>query len=418
VRRLLVLVAALAALAAAPSASAAVWCGGDQTATDRPDAVTGPQLHLVYAIPSDGANAFGTYATAIASDAEAVDAWWQRQDPLRTPRFDLAAFSGCSGFGAVDVSFVQLSQSSAQLFALAGSARYTQIFRLVPSYGRWKKTVVYYDGPISDPSVCGVGGGSSGSGLDSLAVIYPRSSCVRSDSLRASVLAHELTHELGWPDGRQPHPCPGDDGHVCDSSSDLMYPVLSVDSLDQLTLDVGRDDYYRSGGATDLSTSTWLRHLDAPPQPLALTVVGGGHVTSDLPGLDCTATCATSWDPGTRLTLTALPSAGQRFVGWKGGCAGLDCTPTVTAPTAIQAVFAPILKLTASVAGKGRVVARGIACPGVCRAEIDPYPVVLTARAAQGWRFVGWTGACTGTKAVCRVVAAKDVVVRARFKKL
>jgi len=417
-RRLLVVVAALAALAAAPSASAAVWCGGDQTAADRPDAATGPQLHLVYAIPSDGVNAFGTFASAIASDVELVDAWWRAQDPARTPRFDLAAFAGCSGFGALDVSFVQLAQTSVQLSALTGNARYSQIFRLVPSYGRWKKTVVYYDGPLQDPSLCGTGGGSTTTGLLSLAVVYPRSSCARTQSLRAAVLAHEVTHELGWPDGRHPHPCPGDLGHVCDSNHDLMYPVLSVGSIDELVLDVGRDDYYRSGGSTDLSTSTWLRHLESPPQPLALTVVGGGHVTSDLPGLDCTGACATTWDVGTHLTLTALPAAGQRFVGWKGGCSGLDCTPTLTAPTAIEAVFAPILKLTASVAGKGRVLARGLACPSVCRTEIDPYPVVLTAKAARGWRFAGWTGSCRGTKAVCRVVATKDVAVRARFTKL
>jgi uncharacterized repeat protein (TIGR02543 family) len=418
VRRLLVVAAALLALAAAPSASAAVWCGGAATATDRPDAATGAQVHLVYAIAADGASNYGAFASQIATDAESVDAWWRGQDPQRTPRFDLAAVPGCSGFGALDISFVQLAAAAAQLEIAPGEQRYTQIFRLLPSYGRWKKTVVYYDGPVSDPNLCGVGGGSTTSGIGSLAVIYTGAACSASQPTRAAVLAHELTHELGWPDGREPHPCGTDGGHVCDSPVDLMYPYLSGHGLSDLTLDVGRDDYYRSGAATDLSASSWLRHLESPAQPLALTVSGGGQVTSDVPGLSCTATCSTTWDAGTQLTLTAVPAAGQRFVGWKGGCTGLDCTPTVTAPTAIEAVFAPVLKLTAAVTGKGRVVAHGIACPGLCRASIDPYPLVLTAKPSAGWRFAGWTGSCKGTKAVCRIVATRDVSVRARFTKL
>jgi hypothetical protein len=142
-------------------------------------------------------------------------------------------------------------------------------------------------------------------------------------------------------------------------------------------------------------------------------------VTSDLPGIACTAACATTWDDGTRLTLTAVPAPGQRFVGWRGACSGLDCTPTVTAQTAIEAVFAPVPTLRASVVGKGRVTAHGLDCPGVCRVRVQPYPVSLTARPARGWRFAGWSGACRGAGAVCRLPAPQaDVAVRARFTKL
>jgi hypothetical protein len=372
-------------------------------------------VHLVYAIPSDGVNAFAASATAIASDVETVDAWWRGQDPTRTPRFDFASFPGCSGFGALDVSFVQLAPNAAQLFPADG--RFTAIFRALPSFGRWKKTVVYYDGPIEDPSLCGTGGGSVASGAGSLAIVFPRASCARTPSLRAAVLAHELTHELGYPDRRQPHTCPEDIGHVCDSSRDLMYPFLSVASIDELVLDVNHDDYYRGGTATDLSASTWLRHLEGPQQALSVSVVGNGRVTSDLPGVACTDACSSQWDVGSRVVLAPTAGDGYRFVGWKGGCAGPDCALTLVAPVAVQAVFAPLPRIRVSIAGKGRVTARGIACPRLCGATVDAagFPLTLVAAPSVGWRFAGWTGGCRSTRTRCTVVPEADVSLRARF---
>jgi hypothetical protein len=415
-RVLLAAVGALASLALAPAASAATWCGGSaETATDRPDTSTGPQVHMAYAIPADGVDGFATYASAIATDVEESDAWWHSQDPMRTPRFDLAAFPGCSGFAAVDVSFVRLPLGSADL--LASSSRASAIFRAMPGYGRWKKTVVYYDGPLDDPDLCGEGSGSASSGADSLAIVYVRSSCMRTQSLRAAVMTHELTHALGSPDGRQPHVCPGNSGHVCDAKNDLMYPVLSVGSLEEAVLDVNRDDYYRAGtGATDLSASQWLRHLETPQQPLEVTVSGDGTVTSDLPGVSCASSCTSQWDPGSRIVLSASPAPGERFVGWRGGCASPDCVLTLTEPLRVEAVFAPELRLRATVAGKGQVVGRGLACRATCATNVDEgFPFLLTAKPAAGWRFAGWGGECAGRKLRCTFVPKADGSVVARF---
>jgi hypothetical protein len=414
-RRLAVLLAALAAaaFAVAPGASAAVWCGTDQTAGDRPDVSTGAQLHLIYAYPSDGGDSFPTFANEIATDVETADAWWRGQDPTRTPRFDFAALPGCTG---LDLGVVQLGLTSAQLAPSRG--RYSAIFRALPRFDRWKTVVVYYDGPVDELSLCGTGGGSTTTGSDSLAIVFVRSSCARSPSLRAAVLVHELTHELGAPDGRERHPCPGDTGHVCDTDLDLMYPFLSVDSIDELVLDAGRDDYYREGGtAFDLSTSQWLRHLEAPQQALSVSVAGGaGTVRSDLPGIACEQACTSQWDVGTRVTLAPEPAAGQRFVGWKGDCSGVLCAVTLTAPASVQAVFGPsTVRLTARVSGRGRVVGRGIACPPSCSAAVNvDGPLTLAVEPARGWRFAGWTGACRGTK-LCRIVPQAAVAVRARF---
>jgi hypothetical protein len=414
--RLVVLAAFAAVLAvtAAPAASAATWCGTDQTAADRPDAVTGPQVHVVYAYPADGTNAFPALANELAGDAEAADAWWRGQDPAREPRFDLAAFPACT---SLDIGVVQLPLTAAQLLPTSG--RYSAIFRSVPRLDRWKKLVVYYDGPIEDTSLCGTGGGSPQTAADSLAIVYLQSTCTSTPSLRAAVLTHELTHSLGAPDGREPHGCPGDAGHVCDSPNDLMYPYLSVDAFDQLVLDVGRDDYYREGGTGfDLSASPWLRRLDAPQQPLIVTITGGaGTVRSDVPGIACTQACTTSWDAGSQVTLAPEPGPGARFVGWKGACTGLDCTVAVTQPLAVEAVFGPAsVRLRAHVTGRGRVIGRGLACPSSCSTTVEAgAALTVHVRASKGWRFAGWTGACRGTRVSGRLVPQAAVSVRARF---
>ena len=416
---LVALVAAVFAVGAPVASADVTWCGSGETAANRvPDAVAGRLVHVVYAYPSDGVDAFPTAASDIASVVAKVDAWWQGQDPTRTPRFDLYAFPGCSGFGALDISVVKLPYSAAQL--TPDDDRFSLIERAVPSFEPGVKPLVFYDGPLDDVDLCGVAAGDPESGSGSLAVLLSRSSCMTGIAGEAAVTAHELTHELGSPTTFSPHACldPQEIGHVCDSTRDLMSPYLSFDSIDDLVLDVGRDDYYRQGGRQfDLSASGWLRHLDAQQQPLALALSGGGTVTSDIPGVACSTSCTTQWESGTTVVLEAVPAAGKRFVGWKGGCTGDYCSLNVGAPTAVQAVFAPArVRLTARVAGRGNVVGAGISCPRRCSASVaGGEALTLRTKAAKGWRFAGWSGACRGTRPTCRLVPQAAVAVAARF---
>jgi hypothetical protein len=74
------------------SASAsATWCGGPSRVDLAPNTVAGFPVHWIYATPSDGGDRFGAFfASAMQTDAEEIDAWWRREDPVRTPRNDLA----------------------------------------------------------------------------------------------------------------------------------------------------------------------------------------------------------------------------------------------------------------------------------------------------------------------------------------
>ena len=104
-RRLVVLAVLGAALWAAPGAFAAGWCGTGESPADLPDIVTGPQIHAIYALPSDGPDTFATGAPLLADDIASITGWWQGQDPTRVPRFDQASFNGAT---CADISFVRL----------------------------------------------------------------------------------------------------------------------------------------------------------------------------------------------------------------------------------------------------------------------------------------------------------------------
>lgn len=70
------------------------------------------------------------------------------------------------------------------------------------------------------------------------------------------------------------------------------------------------------------------------------------------------------------------------------------------------------VRLTVTVSGKGTVKSSptGISCPKACsKAFAKGKPVKLAAKAAAGWRFNKWTGACAKAKAACtlKLTAAK-----------
>src|SRR5207248_1349474 len=167
-----VLAAVLVSSAFGPAAAhaagvATTWCGGANLAqTDRkPDLLSGNQIDVIYAHAADAPDHFAQLASPIATDVAAVDAWWRKQDPTRTPRFDLFSFPGCtSTYGDLDIADMALPQGSGFYFAL--DARFDRILNTLngPPFNvndASRKYVIYYDGPISDPNTCGQGGGYS-----------------------------------------------------------------------------------------------------------------------------------------------------------------------------------------------------------------------------------------------------------------
>jgi hypothetical protein len=153
---------------------------------------------------------------------------------------------------------------------------------------------------------------------------------------------------------------------------------------------------------------------------------GTGTVSSVPAGIDCGETCSSSFASGTVVTLTATPADGSTFVGWGAGpCEGTGtCTFTITSATTVVANFALSTNnnftLTVNEAGTGSgtvtSVPSGISCPTTCSASFaSGTQVTLTASAATGSTFAGWSGGgCTGT-GTCVVTVTAATAVTAMF---
>ncbi|MDX2003896.1 MAG: hypothetical protein SFU83_01345 [Meiothermus sp.] len=79
-----------------------------------------------------------------------------------------------------------------------------------------------------------------------------------------------------------------------------------------------------------------------PTQSLAVSKAGNGTgtVISNPAGVDCGATCASSFAQGSTVTLTATPAGGSSFTGWSGACSGTGtCSVTMDAAKSVTATF-------------------------------------------------------------------------------
>lgn len=165
--------------------------------------------------------------------------------------------------------------------------------------------------------------------------------------------------------------------------------------------------------------------LGEPPAKLPLTVNktggGSGGVTSSPGGIDCGATCSATFVQTTPVTLTATAAADSSFGGWSGACTGTGvCAVTIDAATTITATFIrSTAPLTVGKAGDGSGTVtstpEGIDCGTACTATYSQTtPVTLTATAATGSSFAGWSGACTGND-LCAVTIDAARAVTATF---
>lgn len=192
-------------------------------------------------------------------------------------------------------------------------------------------------------------------------------------------------------------------------------------------------------GATPASPATVATAVFSPPSGtvaastfgVALASPANGTVTGGSPSqgdtIDCPTTpadCSITVLAGSTITVVATPDTGFFFGGWGGGsCSGTSayCATYLDSNANVSATFVDsttTYDLTVSVSGDGSVTGGGITCgPGqTCDAQEPPAAnVTLTAEAAAGYAFTGWSGDCTGTQPSCTVQTNAARSVTATF---
>ncbi|MCA1825426.1 MAG: hypothetical protein LC689_00620 [Myxococcales bacterium] len=167
-------------------------------------------------------------------------------------------------------------------------------------------------------------------------------------------------------------------------------------------------------------TATFTRPPPPPPtHRLSVFVDGHGSVRSAPSGIDCGATCAASFDEGSRVGLTPVPDTGYAFSGWGGACNGAGgCVVTMTGDANVSAKFDALppqmFSVTLSVSGPGKITGNGFDCPGsVCSMQIAAgTTLALTPMPNADARFMGWSG-CSGS---CNLTVTQNLSIGARFE--
>jgi hypothetical protein len=143
---------------------------------------------------------------------------------------------------------------------------------------------------------------------------------------------------------------------------------------------------------------------NATPYRLDVASSPGGSVSLDPPG--------GAYARGAVVTLTATPQPGFAFAGWGGDLSG-SLSPTtlvLDADKSVTAVFVPQHTVTVEPTAGGAVTLEppgGLYDPGT--------PVTLTAVAARGYLFAGWSGDLEGAANPASLVPDRDLVLGARF---
>jgi uncharacterized repeat protein (TIGR02543 family) len=179
-----------------------------------------------------------------------------------------------------------------------------------------------------------------------------------------------------------------------------------------------------SGGGTGSGRVTAPAVGGAPA--LSCEISGGTYDPTD---------CTLRYANNTLVRLTATPSPGSAFKEWRNACTGTNtsCSVRMDANKAVRAVFRRTtttsfrLNLTGGGTGSGTVTSQAGLTPAINCALSGGAPsstcganytsgtsVTLTAAAAAGHTFTGWSGNCSGSGA-CTVAMSANRSVTANF---
>jgi hypothetical protein len=205
------------------------------------------------------------------------------------------------------------------------------------------------------------------------------------------------------------------------------YSSIAVDPIDDCTFWYTTQYMAVSGGFW----STRIASFNFPgcigSSVLTVDESGQGTVTSADGEINCTngsGSCSATYSSGASVTLTATPASNYVFSGWSGACSGANpCSLTMSTNLTATAAFVPSgvnYTLTVNETGQGTVTSADgeINCTsgtGTCSATYaSGTAVTLSATAASGSTFTGWSGACSGRRS-CALTMNSNLTANATF---
>jgi hypothetical protein len=238
-----------------------------RSGADRADDRTGLQVHVVYAVASDGADRALDTNGSLSNSVASFQTWLAGKAGGRALRVDTSQ-------GSLDITFFRLVKTDAAVRALDPFIRdelQTEL-RAAGFTDPQKLYAVYYDG--TSDYACG-GGAWPPALVGSVAALYLKGlpsgplPCSTNQFAAAGAppaylefaMLHEIMHTLGFAPTCAPHQWRS--GHVSDNASDLMWSGDSPwapNGWGQIHLDYGNDDYYKApvAGCLDFDDSTFL----------------------------------------------------------------------------------------------------------------------------------------------------------------
>jgi hypothetical protein len=254
---------------------------------DRPDEQRGPQIHVIYALPSDGVDRRLDETGQLEGSVASFQAWLAGETGGPNLRMDTYQ-------GSLDVGFVRLAQDDATIASRGAFVRdAVQDGIRAAGFDQPERIyAVYYDG--SSTYACG--GAFWPPALQGSAVVMylrgrpPGADCSLNGFAAAGspptyweyAMLHDLLHGLGLVASCAPNHHLS--GHVSDFPDDLMWSGSQPWRF-PARLDIGRNDYYGHGrtDCADLARSPYLTSNpppDPPPPPEPLLTVTSVAVTA------------------------------------------------------------------------------------------------------------------------------------------
>jgi len=161
------------------------------------------------------------------------------------------------------------------------------------------------------------------------------------------------------------------------------------------------------------SNSTLTANFEKRKYPLTINFEGEGEVLEEIVNAGRT----TEYDSGTTVKLTAQAAAEWVFIGWTGAIESTEESVQIVIgePKEVTATFEKKkYPLTVNIEGEGEVLEE-IVNAGRTTDYDSGTTIKLTAVPAEGWEFVGWTGAIQSAELEIQILVSEAKTISATF---